>query len=100
MEKNEAQEIINGFNSAYLTREEVIMIFSVFNCSVYTSIKTYQSMKKTSDDFYKKNNLKNPQIKAIPKVIADSYFKSNGITADSLKERLDWELQKNDESNN
>lgn len=99
MERNEAQQIINDFNSAYLTRDEVIRIFEVFNCSAYTSIKTYRCMEKTRDEFYKENKLKNPGIKAIPKVIADSYFKANGITSESLEERLNGKFQDGNANN-
>lgn len=99
MERNEATQIINDFNSAFLTREEVIRIFEMFNCSIYMSRKTYNSMKKTRDEFYKQNNLKNPGINAIPKVIADSYFKASGITSESLEERLNFKIQ-NGKSNN
>jgi len=99
MKKNEVEQIINDFNSAYLTREEVIRIFEVFNCASYTSIKTYQCMKKTTEEFYKKNNLKNPGIKAIPKVIADSYFAANGINSKSLEERLNEKIQDGNANN-
>lgn len=80
---------VNNINNLYLTKPEVVNLFTIYGGDRETAEKIYGMMELEWKNYLDTNNLINPGMKGVPHSIAEKYLTQYGITEKQLRRNLE-----------